>query len=61
MFVWAACPDGDATALARRAAERGIVLAPGHLFRPQLQATPHLRFNVAYMDDPRFAAFLAES
>jgi DNA-binding transcriptional MocR family regulator len=60
MFVWAAREGDDATALARRAAERNIVLAPGHLFRPQLQATPYLRFNVAYMDDPRFDAFLAE-
>jgi DNA-binding transcriptional MocR family regulator len=60
MFVWAERGGEEATALARRAAERNIVLAPGHLFRPQLQATPFLRFNVGYMDDPRFAAFLAD-
>lgn len=58
MFLWAAQPDGDATALVRRAAAHGIVLAPGHLFRPQLQATPFLRFNAAYMGEPRFADFL---
>lgn len=58
MFVWAARPGEDATALARRAAADNIVLAPGHLFRPQLQATPYLRFNVAYMADERFERFL---
>jgi len=59
MFVWAARGEEDSSALVRRAARLGIVLAPGHLFRPQLQATPYLRFNVAYLDDPRFARFLA--
>lgn len=60
MFLWAAQAGRDATELARRAAANGIVLAPGHLFRPQLQATPFLRFNVAYFDDPRLARLLAE-
>ena len=62
MFVWAAPAGGElaaASALTRRAALQGIVLPPGHLFRPQLQATPFLRFNVAYMDDPRFVRLLA--
>lgn len=58
MFVWAARPDHDPVELARDAAGNGIVLAPGNLFRPQLQATPYLRFNVAYLGDPRIGRFL---
>lgn len=55
MFVWAAAAPGETPlAFAARAAAQGVTLAPGHLFRPQLQASPWLRYNVAYMDDPRF-------
>jgi DNA-binding transcriptional MocR family regulator len=61
MFVWACREGTDATELARAAAVRGIVLAPGHLFRPQLQATPYLRFNTAYLGDARWQAFLRET
>jgi DNA-binding transcriptional MocR family regulator len=60
MFIWAALAGGDPTEIARRAAAQGIVLAPGNLFRPQLQATPYLRFNAAYMADPRFERLLGE-
>lgn len=61
MFVWASPPAGEAPlAFVERAAGQGIALAPGHLFRPQLQASPWLRFNVAYAAEPRFAAFLAK-
>ena len=58
MFVWAARPDLDPVELARDAAGHGIVLAPGNLFRPQLQATSYLRFNAAYLGDPRIDRFL---
>lgn len=61
MFLWAAQEGRDATELARRAAAHGIVLAPGHLFRPQLQVTPFLRFNAAYMGDRRFVDFLRKA
>jgi DNA-binding transcriptional MocR family regulator len=60
MFIWAAAKGRAPTELARRAAGQGIVLAPGNLFRPQLQATPYLRFNAAYMGDAQFERFLGE-
>lgn len=59
MFLWAAAPGiGDAAQLAGRGAQAGIMLAPGHIFRPQLQPSPYLRFNVAYAVDPRLERFL---
>ena len=60
MFVWASPPPGEGSlAFAARAAAQGVSLAPGHLFRPQLQACDWLRYNVAYTADPRFRALLA--
>ena len=62
MFVWAEVPHiGDSARLASQAANEGIMLAPGHLFRPQLQASTWLRFNVAYSLDPRLERFLGRS
>lgn len=56
MFVWAgAAPSETPLDFAARAATQGVTLAPGHLFRPQLQASSWLRYNVAYAEDPRFA------
>ena len=61
MFVWAAVPGiADAAALASRAVKEGVMLAPGNIFRPQMQPSPFLRFNVAYALDPRFERFLCE-
>jgi DNA-binding transcriptional MocR family regulator len=60
MFLWAERSGEDPTELARRAAEGGILLAPGHLFRPQLQHTSFSRFNVTAMSDPRVARFLLD-
>lgn len=61
LFVWAKAPAlEDAAPLAGRAAKAGIMLAPGNVFRPQMQASPWLRFNVAVADDPRLERFLAE-
>jgi len=34
------------------------MLGPGNLFSATLQATDWMRFNVAFADDPRLAAFL---
>ncbi|MCB1963820.1 MAG: PLP-dependent aminotransferase family protein [Rhodocyclaceae bacterium] len=61
VFVWARL-DGldDTAALATRAAQSGIMLAPGKVFRPQMTASPWLRFNVAFCDDPRLERFLGE-
>lgn len=62
MFVWAEAPGiQDSARLASVAAEAGIMLAPGNIFRPQMQPSPWLRFNVAYSLDPRLERFLGES
>ena len=62
MFVWAEVPGvNDSARLASEAAKAGIMLAPGNVFRPQMQASPWLRFNVAYSLDPRLERFLGES
>lgn len=61
MFLWArhrAIPN--ATELAYKAAESDILLGPGHLFSPDLQPSPWLRFNVAFCDDPPVFAFLQQ-
>jgi DNA-binding transcriptional MocR family regulator len=59
MFVWAKARGlHDAARLADQAAAQDILLAPGHVFRPQLQPTPYLRFNVAFAQDPRLERFL---
>ena len=62
LFVWARAEGRhDVAQLAARAAAEDIMLAPGHLFRPQLQPTPYLRFNVAYALDPRLERFLGRA
>lgn len=62
MFVWAEIPGiGDATRLASDAAEQGIMMAPGSIFRPQTQPSPCIRFNVAYALDPRLERYLGEA
>ena len=61
-FVWARLPGmRDTTALARRALEHGIVLAPGSVFRANGQPSDYLRFNVATSSHPRLERFLAEA
>ena len=62
MFVWAAAPgSADSARLAGQASAAGIMLAPGHIFSPQMQASPWLRFNVAYALDPRLERFLGST
>jgi DNA-binding transcriptional MocR family regulator len=62
MFVWAQAPGlHDSAALARRAVREGIVLAPGNVFRPQMQPSPWLRFNVVYTNDKRLERFLGKA
>ena len=52
MFLWARFPAiEDALPLAERAGREGILLAPGTLFRPGLQPSPWMRFNVAVCRD----------
>ncbi len=48
MFVWARLPEiGDSLALAHGARQNQILLAPGAVFRPHLERSPWMRFNVA--------------
>ncbi len=62
MFVWAQAPGiADSVHLATQAAQSGILLAPGNIFRPQMQPSPWMRFNVAYALDPRLERFLGEA
>lgn len=62
MFVWARIPgEEDAVGLATRAAAQGIMLAPGGIFSPQQRATPYLRLNVAYCEDPRLERFFGDN
>ncbi|SUV67651.1 GntR family transcriptional regulator [Bordetella avium] len=59
MFVWADC-GRDSETLARRAADRGMLLAPGTLFSPSQQPSTMLRFSVAMVDVPQAWGILAD-
>ncbi len=62
MFIWARKAESSNSAeIASKAAQRGIVLAPGNLFRPHQEPSPWFRFNVASCDDPAVFEFLARS
>lgn len=62
MFVWAEAPGiADSARLASLAAQSGILMAPGNIFRPQMQPSAWLRFNVAYAIDPKLERFLGET
>src|SRR5436190_16420183 len=59
MFVWARFPHiDDSLALAEQAQRDGIMLAPGTVFRPHLERSPWLRFNVAVCEDTRVQLWL---
>lgn len=61
MFVWAGAGEGvNVVEMAGAAAEKGIMLAPGNLFRPHQEPTPWLRFNVASWGDEAALEFLAD-
>lgn len=62
MFVWARPldPAVDIVELSRRAAGHNVLLAPGHLFRPDQSPCPWLRFNVAYCDNDRLFRIIQE-
>lgn len=60
-WLWMRLPDGmDAAHLARDAARRQILLAPGAVFSPTDGWQDHLRINVARSDEPRFYEYLQE-
>jgi DNA-binding transcriptional MocR family regulator len=53
MFLWARFPHvEDSLALAEASQRDGIMLAPGTVFRPHLERSPWMRFNVTVCDDP---------
>lgn len=61
LFLLAQPPEPcDPRQLAETARKQGILLAPGHLFRPYSADSAWLRFNVAYAHAPRLWQFLAE-
>jgi len=54
MFLWARFPHiDDSLGLAEEAQRDGIMLAPGTVFRPHLERSPWMRFNVAVCEDTR--------
>ena len=51
-FLWARLPSTlESAQVIQLARARGILLAPGEMFRPDGRATGHYRFNVAYADN----------
>src|SRR6516165_7787564 len=59
MFIWARFPQvEDSLALAEASQRDGIMLAPGAVFRPHLERSPWMRFNVAVCDDRRVHGWL---
>lgn len=61
MFLWARFPHiEDSLALAETAQHRGLMLAPGTVFRPHLERSPWMRFNVAVCEDPRVQGLLGQ-
>ena len=61
MFVWARFPQvEDSLTLAEASQGDGIMLAPGAVFRPHLERSPWMRFNVTVCDDPRVLRWLEQ-
>lgn len=59
MFVWARFPHiEDSLALAEASQRDGVMLAPGTVFRPHLERSPWMRFNVTACDDVRVQRWL---
>jgi DNA-binding transcriptional MocR family regulator len=59
MFVWARFPHvEDSLALAEASQRNGIMLAPGAVFRPHLERSPWMRFNVTTCEDSRVQQWL---
>jgi DNA-binding transcriptional MocR family regulator len=59
MFVWARFPHiEDSLTLAEASQRDGIMLAPGAIFRPHLERSPWMRFNVTICEDTRVQRWL---
>lgn len=62
LFLWARAPHvEDSAPLASKAALSRIMLAPGKVFRPQMQASPWIRLNVTFSKEVRLERFLCEA
>ena len=52
LYAWLDIPGlANTTPLAEAAIERSMLLAPGALFRPDMEPSPKMRFNVAFCQD----------
>jgi len=61
MFIWVKMPEHiDIIDMATAAARQEIMLAPGHLFRPQQQHSQYMRFNIACCNDKKTLTFLQD-
>ncbi len=61
MYVWGALPEGARAAdVARKAHERGVILAPGNVFGLTQAAGGYLRFNVAQSSSPKIFEVLGD-
>lgn len=61
MFIWARFPQiEDSAELSNLAFKKGIILAPGAVFRPNLEPSAWMRFNVSVFDSPLLHNFLRE-
>lgn len=59
MFIWARFPHiEDSLTLAETSQRDGIILAPGVVFRPHLERSPWMRFNVTVCEDARVQRWL---
>lgn len=62
LFLWMRIPGrDDSIELANLAAEEGIVLAPGNVFRPHLEPSPWLRLNITAANSPKLFQFFKKS
>ncbi|MFL9877043.1 PLP-dependent aminotransferase family protein [Herbaspirillum rhizosphaerae] len=58
-FVWVRHPNFESSSdIWKLAAEAGIVIAPGKVFRNSMQETPWFRLNVCYGTEPVLVKFL---
>lgn len=59
MFLWTHLPSPlEPRMILQQAKAKGILLAPGELFRPDGRSTGHFRFNVAYADSELLYSFI---
>jgi DNA-binding transcriptional MocR family regulator len=59
IFIWAKLPTRLHSAeIMELARQRGILLAPGRMFRPGSQPSDYFRFNVAYANDDLLYSFI---